>query len=185
VILPRPFAAEKAVEIALASVGHGEYWLGTGDYNTPLDGRSDCAGFAICKCYGLRRHRPGFNKGKWASVEDDINCNSAIEDANRRKDLFVLAAPRPQPGDLLAYPTFFLTGHPKPWIGHIAIVVAVDRMAAWDAAKPDWSLLDVVQCCGPDGRKPGIVRSTAQHWREHDRQWPKPEHRSSLLRAVS
>src|SRR5262245_49816365 len=87
---PRPkYTADQAVEIARELVGHMTYQLSTGDCDTANWGRSDCAGFAICRCYGLRRHRPGFNRGAWSSVEDDLNCNSAIEDADHHRELFV------------------------------------------------------------------------------------------------
>ena len=180
---PRPNSPAEAVKIALASVGHFTYWLGTGDCDTANWGRSDCAGFAICRCYNIRRHRPGFNKGPWATVESDINCNSAIEDADHHRELFerVTSGP-PQPGDLLCYPTFVSQGH--KFIGHVAIVVGTDRLLEWDWTRPTWSYLDVVQCCGPNGRTPGVIATTASHWDDHDRVWPKPEHRSVLIRVV-
>lgn len=179
----RPCSAIAAVTVARSLVGTGVYELGTGDCDTPIGGPSDCAGFALCRCYGLRRHRPGFNRGAWASIEDDLNCNSAIEDADHHCELFV-RADRPALGDLLAYPTFRLLGHAAPWIGHIAIVVGVARVLEWDPARPQWHLLDVVQCAGPNGRNPGIVATDARHWDDHDAQWPRSLHRSSLLRVV-
>src|SRR3569833_2179287 len=91
----------------------GQYILGTGDYNGPSDDvpfttnqygtGSDCAGFAICYAWMLKRHRPGFNSGPWASVSDDINCNSILEDAQHEQSLGVLVSV-PRPGDLLLYP---------------------------------------------------------------------------------
>lgn len=179
----RPCSPTAAVTVARSLVGTGIYQLGTGDCDTPIGGRSDCAGFAINRCYGLRRHRPGFNRGAWASVSDDLNCTSAIEDADHHRELF-MRAPYPMLGDLLAYPTIRLAGHPDPWIGHIAIVVDVGRVLEWDAAAPDWSLLGVAQCCGPSGRHPAILRTDGSHWNVHDHTWPKPEHRTALLRVV-
>lgn len=179
---PRPLhPADAAVRHALAMVGRGVYRLGTGDLDSNDDDPRDCFGFAVCECYGIRRHRPDFNRGPWASVEDDLNCNSAIEDADHHRELFV-RADRPQLGDLLAYPTFRLVGHPEPWIGHIAIVTGIDR---WDPAHPRWEQLDIAQCCGADGRTPGVLATTAAHWDDHDRIWPRPEHRSALLRVVA
>lgn len=186
---------EQAVKIALSQVGRAIYQLGTGDCDDHPDDPTDCAGFAINRCYGLRRHRPGFNKGPWASVEDDINCNSAIEDAEHKQELFTLVwgPPKqaewnsfvgydvPHPGDLITYPTFRLPGHPDPWIGHIAIVTSVP--AEWDWANYTWRDLGIVQCCGPNGRRPGIIAGTAGHWNIHDEQWPKPEHRTRLIRV--
>lgn len=182
----RPCSPIAAVTVARSLVGHLTYWLGTGDCDTPTDGRSDCFGFAFDRCYGVRRHRPGFNVGPWASVTDDLNCNSAIEDADHHRELFV-RADRPQLGDLLAYPTFTIVdmnGASHHFIGHVAIIIGVSRMLEWDPAAPQWRLLDVAQCCGPNGRTPGVLATTAAHWDDHDKMWPKPEHRSALLRVV-
>jgi hypothetical protein len=186
-IAGRPASPIAAVTVARSLVGTGVYELGTGDCDTPIGGPSDCAGFAICRCYGLRRHRPGFNVGPWASVTDDLNCNSAIEDADHARELFtrVTSGP-PQLGDLLTYPTFSLLvgGEHRTWIGHVAIVTGVSRLLEWDWTRPTWAGLDVVQCRGPNGARPGIVGTTAAHWDGHDLTWPKPEHRSVLLRVV-
>lgn len=190
---------EKAVEIALSQVGHGVYKLGTGDCDDHPDDPSDCAGFAINRCYNIRRHRPGFNRGGWATVEDDINCNSAIEDARHKQELFVqlwdpiandkMQAIRsqgpyvPRPGDLITYPTFRINSKGKvlTFIGHIAIIVKVP--AEWEWGLDGWKELTVVQCAGPDGRKPGIFQSSAMHWDAHDKTWPKPEHRTQIIRV--
>lgn len=185
---PRPASAvAEAVAIARSLVGTGIYQLGAGDSDTRPGGPSDCFGFAFCRCYGVRRHRPGFNVGPWSSVSDDLNCNSAIEDADHAGELFQrITAGAPQVGDLLAYPTFSIPvgSSRKTWIGHIAIVTDTERLLEWDWTRPTWAEIDVAQCCGPNGRRPGIVASTAAHWDEHDRLWPKPEHRSVLLRVI-
>lgn len=185
---------ERAVKIALSQVGRGIYQLGTGDADDHPDDPTDCAGFAINRCYGIKRHRPGFNHGPWASVEDDLNCNSAIEDAEHKQELFtqvftrghdgegpLRAVSQPHPGDLITYPTFYLPDHKDPWIGHIAIVTSVP--AEWDWGLSPWRDLGIVQCCGPNGRRPGIIAGTAGHWDLHDSQWPKPEHRTRLIRV--
>lgn len=164
------------VRTALSLVGHGRYELGTGDCDTPEDDPTDCAGFAICKCHQLRRHRPGYNRGEWSTVSDDLNSNSIIEDAHHRQELFEPVLGAPEPGDLIAYPTFRLPGHPLPWIGHVAIVVGVDR---WDGA---FASLEIVQCIGPNGRTPGIVESTGAHFDEHNVTWPLPQHRAWIVR---
>lgn len=180
--------AQQAVEIALSLVGTGTYMLGTGDCDTPRNGTSDCAGFAINKCYGLRRHRPGFNRGAWSTVEDDINCNSAIEDASHRQELFELVGTSShytvQPGDLLTYPTIRIKDahdHTHTFIGHVGIIFDVPK--GWTLAKDGWAGLGIVQCCGPNGRKPGIIQTTGAHWDQHDRDWPKAAHRSVVIRA--
>jgi hypothetical protein len=163
-------------------VGRGVYELGAGDLGSNNDDARDCFGFAVCECFGLRRHRPGFNAGAWASVSDDLNCNSAIEDADHAQELFERVT-TPAPGALVAYPTIRLPGQPTPWIGHIAIVVGVSRCTTWDHERPDYSLLDVVQCHGPNGRRPGIVASDGAVWNQHDATWPKPEHRTVMLQV--
>jgi hypothetical protein len=211
---PRPkFTASSAVARALAAVGTGTYWLGTGDDDTPIGGKSDCCGFATCYCYGIHRKRPGFNSTthgvprQWPgsapndapTVVDDINCNSSIEDSLYTRDLFEPVATRilpgeigrltlpaePRAGDLIKYPTIHLAGHPQGFCGHEAIVVDVSRAAGkWNPYAPNWALLDVVQMCGPNDHHPGILRTDASHWNKHDMDWSKPEHRVWLLRVV-
>jgi hypothetical protein len=195
---PRPCSATEAVARARSMVGRGTYLLGTGDYRpvyagaklidlpwTERDGHvgSDCAGLAICYAYKLQRHRLGFNQGPWATVEDDINCNSAIEDADNNRELFERVT-APAPGVLLTYPTIRLRNHPQPFIGHVSIVVSMSRCFVWDPEHPDYSMLDVVQCCGPNGHTPGVIQSDGSIWNHHDHLWPKPEHRTVMLRAI-
>jgi hypothetical protein len=201
-VTSRPaFTAEQAVARALSLVGKGgRYELGTGDYRPqpnhdgtiddlpwtsnggPLG--SDCVGFAINWCYGIRRHRPGFNHRSAGDfdVEDDINCNSAIGDADTDRDLFERVY-TPAPGVLLTYPTIHLPGHP-PFCGHVGIVTSVARCAEWDATAPNYELLDVAQCCGPNGRAPAVIATDGAVWASHDRLWPKPQHRTVMLRVL-
>jgi hypothetical protein len=180
---PRPlYTADEAIARALVAVGHGVYQLGAGDMNSTGEGPRDCFGFAFCECYGVPRHRPGFNRGPWATVEDDLNCNSAIEDADHAGDLFERVA-TPAPGCLILYPTIHLPGHAGPWIGHVKIVVGISRCLEWDVEHPDWTLLDTVECCGPPGRHPGIIRGTGAGMTDHDARWPKPAHRTAMLRV--
>lgn len=181
---PRPlYTAAQAVAQARALVGRGTYTLGTGDITSHGDDQRDCFGFAACEVYGIKRHRPGFNEGPWATVSDDLNSNSAIEDADHRRELFERVF-TPAPGILLAYPTIRIAGHPQPFIGHIGIVVGVSRCLEWDHDHPDYALLDVVQCSGPNGRKPGIRATDGSAWSHHDTMWPKPEHRTAMLRVL-
>ncbi|HEX2689125.1 MAG TPA: hypothetical protein VHN14_21030 [Kofleriaceae bacterium] len=90
----------------------------------------------------------------------------------------------PAPGVLLVYPTIRLPGHPDPWIGHVGIVVGLSRCTSWDHARPSYALLDVVQCHGPNGRRPGIVAGDGSTWDHHDALWPRPEHRTVMLRVL-
>lgn len=176
------YSVDRAVAHALAMVGRGVYQLGTGDLQSNNDEPRDCFGFAVCECFGIRRHRPGFNHGPWASVEDDLNCNSAIEDADHAGELFERVT-TPAPGVLLAYPTIHLSGH-APFVGHIGIVVGVGRCSEWDPGRPRYDLLEMVQCHGPNGSKPGIVRTDGSVWLHHDALWPKPAHRTVMLRVL-
>lgn len=190
---PRPCPPHQAVARAKLFLGDGgQYVLGTGDYHpsiagdvpwTERDGRlgSDCAGFAICWCYCLPRHRPGFNVGSWASVSDDLNCNSLLEDAHHAGELAEVIS-RPELGALLVYPTFSLPGHVGQWIGHVGIVIGLMGTMTWDPAHPDYTRLDVAQCCGPQFRRPAVIATTGRLWADHDKKWPKPEHRTWMLR---
>lgn len=185
----------QAIERALALVGSCIYQLGTGDCDTKADGKTDCAGFAICMCYDLRRHRPGYNVGPWSTVSDDLNSNSIIEDGQRKRELFATVMPAlidttlvermgkygPSPGDLIAYPTIRIPdahGSILTFVGHVAIVTDASK---WNGA---YASLTIAQSIGPNGRTPSIVSSSAKHFDDHDAIWPKPQHRSWLVRAV-
>jgi CHAP domain len=205
---PRPASAPEAVArarrlLTYPSNARNGYMLGTGDYRprmtstglwdmpwsqtTDASGAihtgSDCAGFALAWCYKLQRHRPGYNHGGAFYVEDDINSNSAIGDALGERDCFELATGAPRPGDLIAYPTFRLNG--LVFIGHVAIVVGVSRVIAWDPKAPRYDQLDIVQVCGPNGRTPAAIATDGSVFAHHAATWPKPEHTCYLLRVVS
>lgn len=196
-----PCTREEALCRARSVVGKGgQYLLGTGDYRPysvdipnrlPVvvdlpwtqkgfqDG-SDCAGFAICWAWKLERHRAGFNRGVWASVSDDINCNSALEDSQHDQVLFTAPA-GPSPGDLLLYPTFSIKkadGRMLRFIGHVGLVEAVP--VGWKAAD-GWTPLTILQCHGPNGFKPGVVRTDGSVFQHHDVNWPREAHRCHLV----
>ena len=213
----RPCSAAEAVDRARRLVDRGGvYVLGTGDYKptviasklvdvpwTTRDGYtgSDCAGFAICWCYKLRRHRPGFASGRvpdtfhdQSDVDDDINCNSLIEDALTTKEVCELVTTGiPQPGDLLVYPSLRLTlqdGSIFKTIGHVAITLSNARVSPslWTWDDPPYHLLDVAQCKGPGprdgkpGRSPAVIQTDGSIWSAHDDKWPKAAHRSCVVR---
>jgi hypothetical protein len=187
---PRPCSAAEAVQRAYRildapSNATACYVLGGGDYrpitlagvlrDLPWTGDppgSDCDGFAMW-CYKLPRHRRGFNRGFWATVSDDINPNSAIEDSQHAGELFRRVY-SPEPGDLLCYPTFRLDGHPQPWIGHVAIVLSTDRAWSWNPAQPWYHTLDIAQCCGGTGRTPAVIATDGYVFDRHNALWDQP-----------
>lgn len=188
-------SAGQAVDRARSIVNQGgQYILGTGDYRgdnappwTPYWKKtspwynklgSDCAGFAICWAWKLRRHRPGFNVGAWASVSDDINCNSAYEDGLHKQELFITLPQGAcvQPGDLILYPTFKVAG--KEFIGHVGLIEVVPVGFKYG----DWLKLSVLQCHGPNGYSPGVVRTDGSIWARHDEIWPKEQHKTHIVR---
>lgn len=207
----RPCSAAEAVQRALSLVGKGgQYILGTGDYRPKFVGGklidvpwtehgethdigSDCAGFALSWCYKLRRHRPGFASGRvppeyrdQSDVDDDINCNSAIEDALTKRELFMVTD-TPSPGTLLVYPTLRIRGKDgelHTFIGHAGIVTSCKRVSRWDFEHPQYELLDVAQCKGPNRRQPAVIATDGSVWSHHDAIWPKPAHRTMMLIAL-
>lgn len=212
---PRPCSPAEAVARALRWVGSPIiYWLSGGDYHAATDDPStpapqgarapngvdvsgkpcsDCR-YAINHSYKLPAHRPGFNHGAWATVSDDLNYNSAIEDSEHAQDLFVPVTNAPQLGDIVTYPTIMLRDHAtgdwirnpdgsiKKWIGHGSIVVGVDRAAGFDLSAPKFALLDIVHCHGPAGVGPAITRSDGSVFDIHSERWPLAEHCSRLIR---
>lgn len=172
------------------------YFLGTGDYRpgaaadvpwTASPGgtlASDCAGFAISWCYKLPRHRPGYNHGAWATVSDDLNTNSALEDARHARELFELVQDGDAllSGDLLMYPTIRVTGddgNVHTLIGHVQIVVDPRGVVAGGHFAP----CVVAHCHGPNLRSPGVTLSDGSVMDLHNQSWPKPEHRAYAVRT--
>lgn len=139
----------EAVERALSLKGSPlPYVLGTGNHRGPTRRNNgplafDCWGFAGAFAFEQPRHEPGFNKGPWATVSDDRNCDSAIEEAEHiGKHYEVVATPRI--GDLLVMPSIRDKERRRIRIGHVWLVVGVP--AEWDVEAPQYSLLDTLQC---------------------------------------
>lgn len=173
--MTRPCSAAEAIQRAVRFVGAPQpYVLGCGDYRPgshdepwTVNGKglgSDCWGYAGAWCYKLPRHRPGFNHGPWATVSDDINTDSAIEDGEHKQGLFEVVD-RPSLGDLLVYPSIRSQDHKRLRIGHVGIVVGL--CAEWDPAAPQYGELQVVQCQA--ARKPAVMRGPATGWLFRDR----------------
>lgn len=156
-----------AVARAYKYANHGTYMLGTGDADYS-GGASDCAGYAICYAWGLVRHQPGFNRGAWASVSDDINTDSVIEDCEHQQQLFEFSGD-PRRGDLLVYKTIPKIGSVGPWIGHVGIIANVPP--GWVNQSGQYHRLDVIQCRGPNGKVPGVVCTDGSVWDHHDATW--------------
>lgn len=187
------------VERALTQRNRCEYQLGTGNYDprNPDDPETvhhrtgkrgaDCAGFAVCWVHKLRRHRPGFGRGKGARVVDDINSDSTLYDARRNRELFELVDGPPRPGDLLIIPSYFdpKTGK-RLKIGHVMLVLS-NLAAEWDASiRPrPWDLVSIIHCRGPNGKRPGVVVTDASLCARHDAKWVKrPEMWTQVVRAL-
>lgn len=194
-----PCSAAEAVQRMLAIEGQGgQYIWGTGNYNAhgivdlPWTANdkgevgSDCAGAAVCYAYKLTRHRPGFNKQPRATIEDDINVDSIIEDADPERgghqELGELVY-TPAPGILVLTPTIHLPGRVPPFMepGHVRLIIGV-APGPWDPDKPTFSMVTWLECHGPPRHKPGITRATGEsvdHWNE---KWPLPHHRAVMVR---
>ena len=169
----------EAIERALAAVGTGVYYLGTGTW--PRVGEQmDCVGFAWSWCYQMPRHIPGLNAkgGGLGDVEDDANTNSLIGDA-LTDSAYVQIATDPLPGDLVMYPTIHDPRVSSPFIGHVGIITDVSR---WQPG--NLSTLGTVQCCGPNGRTPGVLALSGAAFQHHDELWPLPQHRSRIVRVL-
>jgi hypothetical protein len=179
-----PITASEAVQRAQtwATTAAGCYQLGEGDYfpvqpNVPLTkGGCDCDGFVLW-AWRTPRHRKGYNVGSWATVSDDVNPNSLLEDAQHAKDLCTPVMYNDvRPGDLLCYPTFHYQdahGAIHEFIGHIAIIVAVP---AGFKVGQKWTQLQIVQVCGPNGRVPAALTTDGSVFDTHDATWPVPIH---------
>lgn len=152
------------------------YVLGTGNYRPDAEDLpwttnargygSDCWGYAGAWAYKLPRHRPGFNKGPWASVTDDINTDSAIEQAEHAStDRLFEVVDRPMLGDLLVYPSIRGPDGKRIRIGHVGIITKL--CAEWDPEVPQYGELEVVQCQA--SRKPAVMRGPGVGWLFRDK----------------
>ncbi len=196
--------AAEAVERALRHIGKGTYALGAGDYHpekpdSPWTSKPpsynygcDCWGYAHSYCYKTPRHRPGFNKGPWATVADDINTDSAIEQAEHPQatDRLFEVVDTPRIGDLVVYPSVregaivkaSKAPHKRLRIGHVGIIVGVP--AEWDPAMPQFGMLTVVQCQA--ARSPAVIKGPGTGWmgREGFRGFVDSAWRSRILRVT-
>ena len=188
-----PCSPEEAVTRLLSIENNGgQYLLGTGDYVPTAPGvpwttrngelGSDCAGAAICFAFRLRRHRIGFNAQPSATVSDDLNVDSIVEDADPRRgghlELGELVT-IPAPGILLITPTIRLPDKNFTMMGHVRLILDATR---WNPAAPKWADVVYLECRGPQHHKPGVVRNTGESVDQHDKVWPKVLHRAAMVR---
>lgn len=186
----------------LTQVGKGEYQLGAGGWdpkhpdtcfhphwdrdNKPGVIGCDCSAFAIRFGLKLSGYRPGFGRGPGSHVEDSLNSDSALYDALHAREIFEHVDGPPTEGDLLIIPSRFDrdTGK-RTGIGHVMATVR-NRALEWDhkmLPRP-WHLVDVVQCRGPNGKRPGVIESSAEYCAVHDSKWLRvPEMWTQVIRV--
>lgn len=132
----------------------------------------DCAGAAISHAFMLTRHRPGFNRQRYATVEDDINVDSIIEDADAdhggHQELGELVT-APDPGVLLLTPTIRIPAKGFVEPGHVRMIIDASK---WSAAAPRWADVVYLECKGPPKRAPGVVRNAGESVDQWDATWP-------------
>lgn len=183
-----PCSPEEAVArmVELEASRRGCYRWGAGHYDparpdllgmTEVGGVLgwDCAGAAISHAYRLTRHRPGFNRQPHATVEDDINVDSLLEDADPdrggRQELGELVT-EPAPGVLILTPTIRIPERNFVEPGHVRMIVDCSRVHAWVSRLPLFAQVTYLECRGPDGRRPGVVRDSGESVDQHNAKWP-------------
>lgn len=173
---------------ALADRRDISYRLGTGGYHPGRVQREyDCAG-AIVDAYKLTRTRKGFARVRVpaiyrdvADVDDVINTSALVEDALTTRELVEVVLEGPVlPGDLVVYAGLWIDG--KKFIGHVGMFKIVPP--GWTPAA-GYRLVRILQCCGPNGRSPGVIETDGALFDRHDRKWPKMPHRTMVLRVRS
>jgi hypothetical protein len=145
---------EVAVARALSLLGKGwPYVLGAGNHKGPTRVKLksgtytplgfDCWALAGAYAFEQPRHDPGFNIGPWATVSDDRNCDSAIEDAEHKKQGYEVID-TPELACLIVMPSIRDENGKRLRIGHVWLGVGVPE--TWDPAKPQYDLIDTIQC---------------------------------------
>ncbi|HEY1814921.1 MAG TPA: hypothetical protein VGG74_21385 [Kofleriaceae bacterium] len=141
----------------------------------------DCAGAAISYAFMLNRHRPGFNAQPHATITDDLNVDSVIEDADParggRLELGELVT-IPAPGVLILTPTVRIPAKNFVDPGHVRMVLDATK---WNPAAPRYADLVYLECRGPSGRSPGVVRNTGESVDQWDAVWPT--HKAAMVRV--
>lgn len=166
----------EAIARAHELLGKGyPYILGAGNHRGPTQVRRkdgtltplgfDCWAFADAWAYEQPRHEPGFNHGPHATVSDDRNCDSAIEEAEHFGKKYEVIE-TPETGCLIVMPSVrarevwpddaralpdaeFKAKHgyaknDRVRIGHVWLAVIVPE--SWDPTKPQYDLITTLQC---------------------------------------
>lgn len=179
---PDPLAANRARAVERArriAKQPSAYVLGAGGRSpsaptpfTTRDGRtgSDCVGFT-CWCLGHDRYQPK----SFTLYSGWINTDSLMMDARGKQEWYEPIA-RPEPGDVVVFPSLRHDGH-MTRMGHIALVVEVpadmpgDVYALNAQARRHWlTQVRVIDCAAASGRKPHAVSETTAA-----ASWDKPD----------
>jgi hypothetical protein len=141
---------------SLKSIAYG---LGKGgrdpDADSPADkdGRLDCSGLT---CWIDRLDRLQIVNGK----EVWLGTGGIIADATTDRS-FYEKIDRPELGCLLVYASDKKGGRPY---GHVGMVTG-GLPAEWDPTAPAcWKSLEVTDCHGPNGRRPGVTLVNGSGW---------------------
>lgn len=148
------FSPAEAIARIHALLGRGSpYILGAGNHLGPTSVRKkdgtttplgfDCWGMADSYAHGIPRHEPGFNKGSWATVTDDRNCDSAIEEAEHIGKAYEVID-TPEIGCHIVMPSIRGADGKRIRMGHVWKAVIVPE--AWDPTKPQYDLITTIQC---------------------------------------
>jgi hypothetical protein len=155
-----PRQADQLLRAAHArSIKSIAYGLGRGgrkpDAESPADkdGRCDCSGLT-CWIDRLDRLQVVDGEEVWLST------SGIIADAQGKRRWYV-EVDRPELGDLLVYASDKKAGRPY---GHVGMVTG-GLPAEWDPKVPAcWKALEVTDCHGPNGRRPGVSLVTGSGW---------------------
>jgi hypothetical protein len=158
----------QTVDDMLARRAHAEslrdiaYGLGCGgrdpDAASPADrdGRLDCSGYT-CWLHRLDRLQVVDGDEVW------LGTGGIIADATGKR-LWYTQIDRPEVGALLVYASDGKAGRPY---GHVGMIVG-GLPAEWDPKDAAlWKALQVTDCHGPRGRKPGVMTVSGAGWGRH------------------
>lgn len=179
---PDPLAANRARAVERArriAASKSTYKLGAGGRDplaeTPFTKRdgvlgSDCIGFT-CWCLGHDRFQPD----TFPVYDGWINTDSLMTDA-RDKQTWYAEVKRPEPGDVVVFPSIHKDGK-RVRVGHIGLVVEApedmpdDVYALPAKERRAWlAKVKVIDCAGAASRKQYAVKETSAA-----ASWDKPD----------